>query len=189
MRAVLVDAPKSLLEERRRRGLDVFDEVWDGILHMVPPPSTEHQRLGSRLHLTLGPIAASRGFEPFYESGVFDPAAGDSNYRVPDLAFARPEDISKRGIEGKAALVIEILSPGDETRDKLPFYAAVGVAEIWIVDPATRQCELYVLRGQRYHAALPGDDGSVRSPALAVSLATVAGPRLRIAWSGGDVEI
>ena len=45
MRAVMLDVPESLLDERRRQGLDVFDEVWEGVLHMVPPPSGEHQRL------------------------------------------------------------------------------------------------------------------------------------------------
>ena len=39
MRAVMLDVPESLLDERRRLGLDVFDEVWEGVLHMVPPPS------------------------------------------------------------------------------------------------------------------------------------------------------
>lgn len=27
------------LAERRRKGLDIFDEMWDGILHMTPAPS------------------------------------------------------------------------------------------------------------------------------------------------------
>ena len=45
----MLDVPESLLDERRRLGLDVFDEVWEGVLHMVPPPSEEHQRLGSEL--------------------------------------------------------------------------------------------------------------------------------------------
>jgi Uma2 family endonuclease len=185
MRAVLVDAPESLLEERARLGLDLRDEMWDGVLHMVPPAGSMHQRLGGRLYLALVTIAAELGLEVLYESGVFAPAAGDRNYRVPDLLVARPEDISERGVEGRAALVIEILSPNDETRDKLPFYAAVGVEEVWIVDPATRQVEVYVLRGGRYHAALAGDDGVVRSPTLGVSLRGADG-KLTLSWAGGS---
>ncbi|MGI9120683.1 MAG: hypothetical protein ACR2G7_11290 [Acidimicrobiales bacterium] len=42
MRAVLLEAPQSLLEERRRLGLDIFDEMWEGVLHMVPPPGGPH---------------------------------------------------------------------------------------------------------------------------------------------------
>lgn len=37
-----------------------------------------------------------------------------------------------------AALVLEIVSPGDETREKLGFYAAHGVNELLIVDPQER---------------------------------------------------
>lgn|GEM_PF-4156954 len=37
-----------------------------------------------------------------------------------------------------AALVVEIVSPGDETWEKLPFYAAHSVEEVLIVDPLER---------------------------------------------------
>jgi hypothetical protein len=33
---------------------------------------------------------------------------------------------------------VEILSPGDESRQKLPFYADHEVDEVLLVDPATR---------------------------------------------------
>jgi Uma2 family endonuclease len=39
---------------------------------------------------------------------------------------------------GTAVLVIEIVSPDDETWNKLEFYAAHGVEELLIVDPAER---------------------------------------------------
>jgi Uma2 family endonuclease len=38
-----------------------------------------------------------------------------------------------------AALVLEIISPGDETCAKLPFYAAHEVDEVLIVDPQERR--------------------------------------------------
>ncbi len=37
-----------------------------------------------------------------------------------------------------AALVVEIISPGDETWEKLPFYAEHQVDELLIVDPTKR---------------------------------------------------
>lgn len=40
--------------------------------------------------------------------------------------------------EPTAPLVVEIVSPDDETWQKLPFYAAHGVDEVLIVDPAKR---------------------------------------------------
>jgi len=49
----MLDVPSHLLAERRRLGLDLFDEMWEGELHMVPPPSEEHQRTGGRLSVAL----------------------------------------------------------------------------------------------------------------------------------------
>jgi hypothetical protein len=37
-----------------------------------------------------------------------------------------------------AALAVEIISPGDETWQKLPFYATHGVDEVLIVDPVAQ---------------------------------------------------
>lgn len=37
-----------------------------------------------------------------------------------------------------AALVVEIVSEGDESWQKLPFYASHGVDEVLIVDPSER---------------------------------------------------
>jgi Uma2 family endonuclease len=133
MRAAMV--PESMLEERRRRGHDRHDEVWQGVLHMVPPPSYGHQRIESELLIALAACAKRRGLRVVVEAGLFHPAVADnSDYRQPDLMIAVPTAISKRGVEGRAHLVIEILSPHDESRAKLPFYAAVGVEEVWLVD-------------------------------------------------------
>ena len=58
------------------------------------------------------------------------------DYRVPDGGLLRP------GAGGvwlhTAALAVEIVSPGDETWQKLPFYAAHEVDEVLIVDPQER---------------------------------------------------
>jgi len=74
---------------------------------------------------------------------------------------------------------VEILSPRDESRDKLPFYAGRGVREVWLIDPVTRQVEVFALQGGDYRV-VPVIDGAIRSPALALELRVVAGPRLRL---------
>jgi Uma2 family endonuclease len=126
MRAVMIEPPEHLLAERRRLGLDRRDEVWDGVLHMPPMPSTRHQGLGAKLVATLMPLAERRGWNLFDEIGLY---RRDDDYRGPDVAIADPKDVTERGLEGHAELVIEILSPADESRDKLPFYAKCGVPE------------------------------------------------------------
>jgi len=49
-----------------------------------------------------------------------------------------------------AAIVVEIISPGDETWQKLPFYAARDVDEVLIVDPTERSVTWLGLRVGEY---------------------------------------
>lgn len=189
MHAVIVAPPEHMLEERRRLGHDRFDEVWDGVLHMVPPPTSHHQLLGTELIATLVPLARGLGLRVIHEAGLFDPIAGERNYRQPDVMVIDPARISRRGIEGRAELVIEILSPDDESRQKLPFYAKHGTQEVWLIEPETRAVEVYVLRGDTYFAVAPEPDGSVRAPRLGLVLRTVAGPKLRLEWADGNTEV
>ena len=179
MKAVILEVPQALLEERRRLGHDRFDEMWDGVLHMVPPPLGWHQGLAARLMVVLGPIALARDMVPFNEVGFYRLT---DDYRQPDLAFARPENVVRRGIEGDVPLVVEIRSPHDETDEKLPWYLAQGVAEILVTDPETRAVELFTPTG--------GSEGMVELATLGgVRLEVVDGPRLRLTWDGGSAEI
>ena len=43
MTMVLADPDPDWLAERSSRGIDRWDEVWDGVLHVPPTPSTFHQ--------------------------------------------------------------------------------------------------------------------------------------------------
>lgn len=188
MRAVLVDAPPELLEERRRKGLDVRDEMWEGVVHLVPPSGSSHQRIGGELYVVLHPLAKALGLVALYESGVFRPGT-DKDYRVPDQVYARPEHVSERGVEGAAVLVVELRSPRDETYDKFGFYAAVGVEQVLVVDPATRVAELFVNRGASLLAVQPNADGELRLDPFDVVLRTLDGPRLRVRWAAGETAI
>jgi Uma2 family endonuclease len=141
MRTLPCDPPpgefEPLLERRKRLGLDRHDEVWEGVLHIMPSPSGEHAVIAQQLAEILGPVARAAGLEPT----MYDFNLGDSkeSFRVPDGGLHRSRP---RGIWiPTAALVVEILSPGDETSEKLPFYAAHEVDEIVIVDPNQRDVD------------------------------------------------
>ena len=135
------------LAERQRRGLDKKDELWDGVVHMVPPPSGLHELVSHDLLFALKPIVDRLGL--VIRGGTTGLFASALDYRVPDISIARPEHLSARGLEA-AELVIEVLSPNDESRDKLPFYAARGVREVWLVDPVARSVEMFALDRDRY---------------------------------------
>jgi Uma2 family endonuclease len=176
------------LEERRRHGLDRFDEVWDGVLHVVPFPTTDHQRFEGSLGRVLYPIAVRSGLEILYRTAIYDSIDSDENYRGPDISVVDSKHVAKRGIEARAELVVEVLSPRDESRKKLPFYAKCGILEVWLVDPITRVIEVFVLREAKYVAA-ETRGGLVVAPRLGLELCTIDGPKLRISWAGGTAEI
>lgn len=184
MRAVLLEVPEAMLAERRRLGLDGRDEMWNRVLHMVPPPGGPHQRLGTQLIRVLGPLAERQGLTPSYETGLFRTA---DDYRVPDQLYCRPEQQSERGAEG-AELVVEIRSEGDETYEKIGFYAELGVREMLIVHPEGRWVELLRSVGGRLLPVTADTEGVMRSDVLEVQFAPVEG-QLRIIWEDGAADV
>lgn len=132
---------------------------------MVPSPSDAHQAFGTYLLVALVPLAQRLGLESRFESGYFH---SDDDYRQPDLLFAHAQHFTRRGCEGPAALVVEILSPRDESRDKLAFYATMAAAEVLFVDPESREFELLRLGAAGYEPIAPDAAGTVHCQALDV---------------------
>lgn len=151
MRTLILDPASAglagLLEQRRRSGLDRFDEVWDGVLHVVPAPSGEHAHLSHQLSLLLAEPARAAGL--FVTIGGFNLGDSETDYRVPDGGLHR----QYRGVwHATAPLVLEIVSPADESWEKLAFYAAHHVDEVLIIDPASRAVHWLALEGAEYRA-------------------------------------
>ena len=136
---------EALIERRRRLGQDLFDEMWDGVLHMNPAPAFWRAVLESQLTRLLGPLADAGGLTI---TGLFNVGESANDYRVPDLGLHRA------GASGvwlpTAALVVEIISPDDESLDKLSFYAKHKVDEVLIVDPEKRTVDWLALAGDTY---------------------------------------
>ncbi len=80
--------------------------------------------------------------------GQFNLADDEHDYRVPDGGLHR--DFTVRVFYPTAALVIEIVSPGDESWGKLDFYGAHLVDELLIVDPQERTVSWMALEGDEY---------------------------------------
>lgn len=158
VRTLILDPPSAglqeLLERRHRSGLDRLDEIWEGVYHMVPAPSFEHAHITQQLAELLGSPARAAGLIP--AMGEFNLGCSEQDFRVPDGGLHRP------GASGtwlpSAALVVEILSPEDETWQKLPFYAARGVEEVLIVDPNKQAVHWFARVNEGYepveHSAL-----------------------------------
>ena len=189
MKAVLVDVPDFISERRKTTGADRFDEMWDGVLHRGPTPSRTHQDLQWTLQTWLRQVWAPihRG-RVFHEINVASVGGWPHNYRVPDLVLLLPDRFAiDRNIyfEGGPSAVVEIRSPGDESLEKLPFYASNGVPEVWIIDRDTRQPELLALVGESYQLAAADADGWLTS-SLGVQLRCSASDKLLIRLAGDE---
>jgi Uma2 family endonuclease len=148
MPTLVMDPPPAeidaLIEHRRRLGLDRRDEMWEGVLHMTPAPHSAHGKLDHRTTRLLDGPAQAAGLEV---AGPLNIGVAE-DYRVPDAALLRPGPDSI--YLPTAALVVEIVSPGDETWAKLPFYAAHDIDEVLILDPAKRSVDWLGLTDGEY---------------------------------------
>jgi Uma2 family endonuclease len=125
---------EQLLERRRKLGQDLLDEVWEGVHHMNPAPHRRHAHVAQQLAVLLDRPAREAALMPMIS--IFN--LGEPNdYRVPDGGLFRPGP--DEVYVPTAALVVEIVSPDDETWDKLDFYAAHGADELLVVDPQKRE--------------------------------------------------
>lgn len=125
-------------------------EVIRGFLYVSPAPSFDHQYTVTQLgyfftaftkasHLGLALIAP---FDVRLPEGIGDPVQ-------PDVMFFRGGNLpGPLRFEGIPDLVVEVLSPGNWRYDrniKLSAYRDARIPETWLVDPAARTVEVYVL--------------------------------------------
>lgn len=149
---VLDPAPhemQALIERRKQSGLHRLDEVWEGVLHMVPAPSGEHAYIAQQLAVALDGPARAAGLIPAMHE--FNLGTSEDDFRVPDGGLHRA--IPRTVWNDTVPLVVEIASPGDESWKKLPFYAAHGVDEVVIVEPGERRVHWLALSDGEYHEA------------------------------------
>jgi Uma2 family endonuclease len=151
---------------------DRFDAEWvDGEVILMAPANEEHETLDEWFGRLLGDFIEQR------ESGVllrnmFVRFPRRRRLRVPDLMFiaaANRTRIRPTFIDGPPDLVIEIVSPDSQNRDrreKYEDYQVGGVREYWIIDPLSRTLDAYALRGRRYQA-IDLKDGRLHSSVLA----------------------
>jgi Uma2 family endonuclease len=152
-------------EDGRRR------EIIDGELYVTPSPVNYHQKILFNLTLAFGkflenhPVGEHR-FAPL------DVILSEHDVLEPDLLLVLNEhhNILQDWVRGAPDLVVEILSPSTEARDrgiKLKAYARYGVGEYWIVDPGAQVIEVYRLTAEGFRLAatcVKGD--TVETPLL-----------------------
>ena len=137
---------KSLPESMDRRY-----ELMDGELCMVPAPTTIHQKVSQNIELLLVQHVRAMHCGQVLHAPV-DVVFGEGSRRdvvQPDIVFvarARGAIVTPAEVAGPPDLVIEILSPGTEDRDrgyKRTLYERSGVREYWIVDPNEASIDVF----------------------------------------------
>jgi Uma2 family endonuclease len=93
--------------------------------------------------------------------------------REPDLLILLNDHLSRiqpTYIDGPADIVVEIVSPESNDRDrgkKLREYEAAGVPEYWLFDPQRTEAVIYALGSDGHFHPLPIDsDGNLHSSVL-----------------------
>jgi Uma2 family endonuclease len=146
-------AAERLLAERRRLGQDRKDEVWNGTYLMSPDPTFAHNMIVGELTVVFSLTQKPRGAIISPGGNISDRAKGwEQNYRCPDVIVLFPNNPAKNldtVLVGGPDFAVEILSPHDRAREKLPFYGKIQTRECLYIDRELECAELYRLNGEQ----------------------------------------
>src|SRR5215208_4939368 len=95
-------------------------EVIDGDLYMTPPPVEIHQRGAGNLFGFIWQYLLAHPVGSVYAAPI-GVTLDDANGLQPDIVYVSNERrgiIKERGFEGAPDLVVEVLSPSTEARDR-----------------------------------------------------------------------
>lgn len=149
----------AVIARRHALGHDGYDEVWEGDYHMAPIAHPWHAYIQNQLAAAMQALARRAGLVSI---GPFNLGTPD-NFRVPDGGIHR--QLPGTAFVPSAALVVEVVSPGDESWEKFDFYASHGVDEVLIADPTEHTVSIFTRSG----AAFDRTDRTDRSELLGVS--------------------
>jgi Uma2 family endonuclease len=145
---------RRLISQRKAWGVDQHDEVWEGVYVMSPIADNEHQRLVMRLANAFYEVIEPLGL------GIVLPGVNVSdrvkrwtkNYRTPDVVVILSGSAAQNHGKfwtGPLDFIVEIVSRGDRSRRKLPFYSKIGVRELLLVDRKPWRLTLYRHDGEK----------------------------------------
>jgi Uma2 family endonuclease len=157
-------------------GTDAWYELENGELIAMPVESEINRRIAMFLVATLLQLGIS--FDRLSLKTELAVSSTRVSVRVPDLVVLSEAGVA--ALEGASRslvlldmppplLVVEIVSPGQESRDyryKRSEYAARGIAEYWIIDPIQQKMTLLEWVEGFYEETIYSGDDRIRSPLL-----------------------
>lgn len=182
--------PETVTEEEFQRWAmqhELRVEWVDGKVIVMAPASRKHVQLTGWIQsLLLIVVQQQQLGEVLGPEFMVRLRKGEKSRRVPDVLFvtsARKSLLKPTYLDGAPDLAIEVVSPDSVARDwreKYLAYEAAGVREYWVIDPLSRQMEVYVLKRKKFQVVASSKDGSVESAVV---------PRFRLSpsWLWNDV--
>jgi Uma2 family endonuclease len=141
----------------------------NGEVIVYMPPLYRHQNIAAFLDRLLS------AFIEFFDLGILIIAPfevklwADGPSREPDLIFIAAENLktlTDKRFEGSPDLLIEIISPGSVTEDrvhKFTEYEQAGVREYWVIDsrPHQQHADFYILGDDKIYHPAPVDENGI----------------------------
>jgi Uma2 family endonuclease len=127
-------------------------------LIMSPSPIPLHQVISHRIELAIGIFLMNEKNKGFFVSAPMDVRFDNGNIFQPDILYINKERVSEivtdTRIEGAPDIIIEILSSSTaiyDLRQKKDTYEKYGVKEYIVIDPVSRNADLYALKHGVYY--------------------------------------
>ncbi|RYZ60739.1 MAG: Uma2 family endonuclease [Chitinophagaceae bacterium] len=165
MEGAYIHPPKTMLEVFENLPEGTLAQLINNQIYMSPSPSNSHQKVLDKVYRQLGNFVEEMQLG---ETRVapFDVFLNQKNAFQPDIIFIANQNlhnIKERGLFGAPDLVIEILSPATRRFDKgekKEVYERSGVKEYWMIDPADKTAEGFILQDGVF-TSLPGGKGEI----------------------------
>ncbi len=127
---------------------DRTPEYVDGEIVERTMPNNTHARIQTELTFAFRNLRDKHQVHTRIEIRL---KVAPGKYRIPDLGIFWPEQPIEEIPEKIPFLVIEIVSPDDTWSDvanKVKEYLAMGVSQVWLVDPQTRSMVVHTAKSQ-----------------------------------------
>lgn len=161
---------------------DTYAEWVDGEIIELTSPSFRHQKLLIFLGVLLQHFIEAHHAGELYVAPFLMRLPKRPSGRMPDILFIAKKNvgrIQRNYLNGPADLVVEIVSPESEKRDrevKFSEYAQAGIREYWLIDIERKQADFYQLgENNAYRPVSIDEDGIYQS-------AVLSGLWLKIDW-------
>ena len=146
MEEMLSRPPRTIMEVYQMLPEGTLAELIDGSIYMSPAPLVPHQKLIGDLFFEIsGWVRKNPNLGEVFLSPIDVYLDTIKNAVQPDIVFVAQKNlgiVQRKGIFGVPDLLIEIISPGNPSHDRVTkkdLYQKFGVKEYWIVDPDTRE--------------------------------------------------